>query len=152
MEDRIQINGVWYVKEQPDAKPEPHSVEVTHYQSIVYEDGDYCFKASMLINPETQLPKYSIIGMDIEVTDKTNGRDWTTEYWDSEFFFRGCYERNPESIETLKESLNDAGVENFIAFLQHTVDNGWLHHTAKGKIEYLRGTSEELVEIDILGR
>jgi hypothetical protein len=118
----------------------------------VYEDGDYCFKASMLINPETQLPKYSIIGMDIEVTDKTKGKDWTTEYWDSEFFLRGCYERNPESIETLKESLNDAGVENFIAFLQHTVDNGWLHHTVKGKIEYLRGTSEEVVEVDVLGR
>ena len=152
MEDRIQINGVWYVKEQPDPKPEPHSVEVAHYQSIVYEDSDYCFTARMLINPETQQPKYTIIGMDIEVVDKTKGKDWTTEYWDSEFFLRGCYERNPESIETLKESLNDTGIENFIAFLQHTVDNGWLHHTVKGKIEYLRGTSEEVVEVDVLGR
>jgi hypothetical protein len=103
----------------------------------------------MLIDPETQLPKYSIIGMDIEVTDKTNGRDWTTEYWDSEFFLRGCYERNPESIETLKESLNDTGVENFIAFLQHTVDNGWLHHTIKGKEIYLKGTYED---VDTFGK
>ncbi len=149
MEDRIQINGVWYVKEQPDPKPEPHSVEVAHYQSIVYEDSDYCFTARMLINPETQQPKYTIIGMDIEVVDKTKGKDWTTEYWDSEFFLRGCYERNPESIETLKESLNDTGVENFIAFLQHTVDNGWLHHTIKGKEIYLKGTYED---VDTFGK
>jgi len=152
MEERIQINGVWYVKEQPGAKPEPHSVDVIHTQSIVYEDLDYCFKATITIDPETGQPLYNYIGMDVKVTDKTNGRDWTTEYWDSESFFRGCYERNPESIETLKESLNDAGVENFIAFLQHTADNGWLHHTVKGKVEYLKGTSEELVEIDVLGR
>ena len=149
MEDRIQINGVWYVKEQPDPKPEPHSVEVAHYQSIVYEDSDYCFTARMLINPETQQPKYTIIGMDIEVVDKTKGKDWTTEYWDSEFFLRGCYERNPESIETLKESLNDTGIENFIAFLQHTVDNGWLHHTIKGKEIYLKGTYED---VDTFGK
>ena len=149
MEDRIQINGVWYVKEQPDPKPEPHSVEVAHYQSIVYEDSDYCFTARMLINPETQQPKYTIIGMDIEVVDKTKGKDWTTEYWDSEFFLRGCYERNPESIEVLKESLNDTGVENFIAFLQHTVDNGWLHHTIKGKEIYLKGTYED---VDTFGK
>jgi hypothetical protein len=146
MEDRIQINGVWYVKEQPDPKPEPHSVEVAHYQSIVYEDSDYCFTARMLIDPETQQPKYT---MDIEVVDKTKGKDWTTEYWDSEFFLRGCYERNPESIETLKESLNDTGVENFIAFLQHTVDNGWLHHTIKGKEIYLKGTYED---VDTFGK
>jgi hypothetical protein len=149
MEDRIQINGVWYVKEQPDPKPEPHSVEVAHYQSIVYEDSDYCFTARMLIDPETQQPKYTIIGMDIEVVDKTKGKDWTTEYWDSEFFLRGCYERNPESIETLKESLNDTGVENFIAFLQHTVDNGWLHHSIKGKEIYLKGTYED---VDTFGK
>jgi hypothetical protein len=130
MEERIQINGVWYVKEQPDAKLEPQSVDVTHTQSIIYEDQDYCFEATITIDPETGQPLYDEIGMDVKVTDKTNGKPWIELYWDHGGFFRGCYERNPESIESLKQSLNDAGVENFIAFLQHTMDAGWLYHTA----------------------
>jgi hypothetical protein len=129
MEERIQINGVWYVKEQPDTKPEPHSVEVFHNQSIVYEDRDYCFEATIIIDPETGQPLYDDIGMDVKVTDKTQGNPCMELFWDHEGFFRGCYERNPESIESLKESLNEAGVENFIAFLQHTMDAGWLYHT-----------------------
>jgi len=130
MEDRIQINGVWYVKEQPDTKPEPHSVEVFHNQSIIYEDQDYCFEATIIIDPETGQPLYDEIGMYVKVTDKTQGIPCMELFWDHEGFFRGCYERNPESIESLKESLNEAGVENFIAFLQHTMDAGWLYHTA----------------------
>ena len=130
MEDRIQINGVWYVKEQPDAKLELHSVDVIHTQSIIYEDQDYCFEATIAISPETGQPLYDEIGMDVTVTDKTKGKPWTELFWDHEGFFRGCYERNPESIKSLRENLNAAGVENFIAFLQHTMDAGWLYHTA----------------------
>jgi len=133
MEERIQINGVWYVKEQPDTKPEPHSVDVGHTQSIIYEDQDYCFEAVISIDPETGQPLYDDIGMDVTVTDKTNGKPWIELYWDHGGFFRGCYERNPESIESLKESLNEAGVNNFIAFLQHTMDAGWLYHTKKNE-------------------
>ena len=135
MEERIQINGVWYVKEQPDAKPEPHSVDVIHTQSIIYEDLDYCFEATITIDPEIGQPLYDEIGMSVKVTDKTKGNPWMKMFWDHEGFFRGCYEHNPESIESLKESLNQAGVENFIAFLQHTMDAGWLYHTAYTKLK-----------------
>ena len=135
MEDRIQINGVWYVKEQPDARPEPHSVEVCHTQSIIYEDQDYCFEANIAIDPETGQPLYDEIGMDVTVTDKTQGKPWKELFWDHEGFFRGCYERNPESIEVLSSDLNQGGVSNFIAFLQHTMDFGWLYHTAYTKLK-----------------
>jgi len=139
MEERIQINGVWYVKEQPDVKPEPHSVDVIHTQSIIYEDQDYCFEAVMSINPETGQPLYDEIGMSVKVTDKTKGNPWKELFWDHEGFFIGCYERKPESIESLKESLNQAGVENFIAFLQHTMDAGWLYHTAYTQLGKQKG-------------
>jgi len=148
MEERIQINGVWYVKEQPDAKPEPHSVDVIHTQSIIYEDQDYCFEAGMSIDPETGQPLYDDVGMDVKVTDKTQGKPWKELFWDHEGFFRGCYEHKPRSIESLKESLNEAGVNNFIAFLQHTMDAGWLYHTAYTQLGKQKGVDpSEVIEV-----
>jgi Arc/MetJ family transcription regulator len=47
MEDRIEINGVWYVRETSSTPP-PSIIEIdesllTTTQQIIYEDGDYCF-------------------------------------------------------------------------------------------------------------
>ena len=48
--DRIEINGVWYVKEEyvKEDKLDLTEKDVTFSKSCVYETGDYCWEAVML--------------------------------------------------------------------------------------------------------
>ena len=55
MEDRIQINGTWYVKEQPDPVVEERQVMVFESKHLVYEDNRFCFEAAIDITGNEQL-------------------------------------------------------------------------------------------------
>ena len=50
--DRIQINGKWYVAEQPeeDAKFDPG--DLTYFRGAVYETDSSCFEFTNLTNEE----------------------------------------------------------------------------------------------------
>ena len=120
MEDRIQINGTWYVKEQPDAVAPERQIEVFAYRCLVYEDQRFCFRAIIDIVDSGMLDS-------IEVTDK-RVKPWKEEIWDNLGFFRGCLERNPDSLSPLRvvSGFSDDDVENFIAFLKEIKKRGWL--------------------------
>ena len=94
MEDRIQINGTWYVKEQPDAVAPERQIEVFEYKGLVYEDQRFCFRAIIDIADSGMLDC-------IEVTDK-RVKPWKEDMWDSIFFLHACLERNPDSLTTLR--------------------------------------------------
>ena len=75
MENRIQLNGVWYVRE--DLVPETTTNtkehffdpdDVTNFEACVYETDDYCWEASRLRKNEDGSFYPSI---DIKFTDKT---------------------------------------------------------------------------------
>jgi hypothetical protein len=71
MKDRIQIDGVWYVKEN---KPAP--LDIIFYDSAVYEDNDYCIEASR--NKESKW-------IYLEIDNKTTGEK---EYIDNEEYLK----------------------------------------------------------------
>ena len=123
MEERIQINGTWYVKEQPDAVSPERQVEVFEYKCLVYEDKRFCFEATIDIKDNGILDILDLI----KVTDK-RVKPWTEETWDYLGFFRGCLERNPDSLSPLRvaSGFSDDDVENFIAFLKEIKKRGWL--------------------------
>ena len=58
MKDRIEIDGVWYVKEIQEP------LDIIFYDGAVYEDDNYCIEAS-------KDKEHKII--DIEVIDKNTG-------------------------------------------------------------------------------
>jgi len=120
MEERIQINGTWYVKEQPDAVVPERQVEVLEYKCLLYEDSIFCFEATIDIADSSKLDL-------IKVTDK-RVKPWKEETWDHLGFFRGCLERNPDSLSPLRvvSGFSDDDVENFIAFLKEIQKRGWL--------------------------
>jgi hypothetical protein len=120
MEDRIQINGTWYVKEQPDPVIKERQVEVFESKHLVYEDNRFCFDAAIDITGKGELDS-------IEVIDKRS-KPWKEEMWDSKFFLSGCLSRNPDSLLSLKgdNGFSDDDVENFIAFLKEIEKRGWL--------------------------
>jgi hypothetical protein len=129
MEKRIEINGVWYVREDAindslDILDE-EEMDLTWTEECIYENDDYCFVASRIRRGEGE-EFYPYI--DIKFTDKRHSdrTEWTTEHWDNISWFRGVLENNPESLEHLREALCDKGVKQFKMFLRKLVEVKWL--------------------------
>ena len=129
MENRIEINGVWYVREDAindslDILDE-EEMDLTFSEECVYENDDYCFIASRIKKDDSE-EFYDTI--DIKFTDKRyHGKtEFVEEYWDNNSWFRGILENNPESLEHLREALCDKGVKQFKMFLRKLVEVKWL--------------------------
>ena len=129
MEKRIEINGVWYVREDAindslDILDE-EEMDLTWTEECIYENDDYCFVASRIRRDEGE-EFYPDI--DIKFTDKRyHGKtEFVEEYWDNNSWFRGTLENNPESLEHLREALCDKGVKQFKMFLRKLVEVKWL--------------------------
>ena len=120
MEERIQINGTWYVKEQPDAVALERQIEVFEYKCLVYEDTRFYFKAIIDIADSGKLDC-------IVVTDK-RVKPSKEDMWDGISFLLGCLRRNPDSLTSLRvdDGFSYDDVENFVAFLKEIEKRGWL--------------------------
>ena len=120
--DRIEINGVWYVKEEyvKEDKLDLTEKDVTFSKSCVYETGDYCWEAVMLSkdNGENFYPD-----LDIEFTDKKID---TTEYWDNPDWLNRVLDGDKKEIEEAKKDMSDQGLEDFRTFLKFLRKENWL--------------------------
>lgn len=122
MEDRILVNGVWYVRENTIPEVEIDENELASFQGIVYETIDYAFEATKYEND-----KYGgyLNGIDIKFTDKRD-RPWKEEFWDNNNFFKGIIENNPDSLNDLRNSVCVNGEAQFKAFLKYLQQKQWI--------------------------
>jgi hypothetical protein len=120
MEDRIQINGVWYRREEEITVPKP-KLEITRYEGMITESNLYCFKAEKIYKDLDSDEVYE--GLDIEFTDKRND---SFEDWDNCKWMIAILNNEPEALETLRESVCLQGEVEFKAFLEVLVEKGWL--------------------------
>jgi hypothetical protein len=121
MENRIEINGVWYVKE---ATKKHIELDPTHFDGCVVENEEFCMEATRIFRNDGTPYDDSVT---IECTDKRSSdrKDWETEHWDNNEWLRGVLKNNPESMK----ELPDMGIDNiqFLqTFLQYLTDKGWL--------------------------
>ena len=86
METRIEINGVWYIREDAindslDILDE-EEMDLTWTEECIYENDDYCFVASRIKKDDSE-EFYPDI--DIKFTDKRyHGKtEFVEEYWDN---------------------------------------------------------------------
>jgi len=86
MEDRVQIDGIWYIKEN---KQEP--LDIIFYDGAVYEDDDYCIEAS-------RDKEYNSIS--VEIYDKNTGKK---EYIDNEDYIKGVIKG--DTVDFMNEEL-----------------------------------------------
>jgi len=100
--DRIEINGVWYVREDNTPKTnqfefeldESLEEELAHTEHLSYEDDEYHLELDGLItNKLTE--RVSMISL--RIVDKNNERE---ECWDNENFLKGLVKLEQESIES----------------------------------------------------
>lgn len=122
MEDRIQINGAWYVREQEAALPEV-KIDIIRSESRTIESDKYCFDAIRL--ERSDAPGTYFEGIDIEFTDKRE-KPWKEDYWDNDAWMKGVLINDPESLENLRESVCPQGEAEFKAFLKVLKEDGWL--------------------------
>ena len=130
MNDRIEINGVWYVREDAITdsldRLESEEMYLTFSEECCYETSKYCFVASRIRKDEDEFyPDISIT-----FTDKRSGdRDtWKEEHWDNNNWYKGILEGNPESIKSLNDEteLCREGKRQFKGFLNRLVEEGWI--------------------------
>ena len=118
--DRIEINGVWYVKEDKPTKLDLTEKDVTFTKSCIYETGDYCWEASLISkdNGEEFYPD-----LEIEFTDKKID---TTEYWDNPLWLNKILDGDKKEIKEAKKDMSNQGLEDFTAFLKFLRKENWL--------------------------
>ena len=133
MEDRIQINGIWYRRETDIlTEEEPVDLDPCWSRTIAVENKNLCLEASVScddVDFTISERKY----INIEVTDKRT-RPWKTEHWDSEAWLLGVHKRLPESLDAFKERGDNPSIDPIdgedrrfaIAFIDYLVEIGWV--------------------------
>ena len=123
MEDRIQLNGEWYVREQPNPEPELDITDnIIRFRGISYESDKYVFEATIIRKPGSEFEYYDC---DIEFKDKRT-RPWTEDLWDNPTWVKEVLNDNPESLVELRKSVCPQGEAEFKAFLKILKQEGWL--------------------------
>ena len=122
--ERIEDNGVWYVKETTIKKP-TIELDPTHFEGYVVENDDFCFEATRIFKDDG-VPYDDCV--DIECTDKRfeNHKDWKVEHWDSTSWMRGILNNDANSWKELPDMGKNENTEFLQALLQFLTDKGWL--------------------------
>jgi hypothetical protein len=123
--DRIQINGVWYIKEESIQNKIKIKDDVLVYcQTLLYETSNYCWEATKIYKNDW---KTLYDGVNIKFTNKKGERkDWEKEYWDNNNWFREVYENNEDSLKEAHETMNKEGIAHFQAFIGKLIEKEWL--------------------------
>ena len=118
--DRIQINGVWYVRETQEQ--EIILDDLTKTLNIIYENENYSWEATRIYKDDGET-FYDTF--DIEFTDK-RVKPWKTDLWDNNAWMRGILINDPVSLEHLRESVCPQGEAELKAFLTKLKEEEWL--------------------------
>jgi len=121
MQDRIEINGVWYIREDL-SNNQKENIEVTYSMSCQYEDDDYFWEATRLLK-EDGITYYPDI--DIKFTDKRT-KPWKEDHWDSNPWMISVMNNDPEALKDARECMCPSGVKTFQLFLNKLKEEGWL--------------------------
>lgn len=120
MENRLKINDVWYVKEQPDK--EKQFFPVVKFEGLLYESDLYVFEATRLYNEEELSFNNSIA---IDFKDKRQF-PWKEEFWDNENWFLDVLNDHPDTKEILNETLCKEGLIQFKSVIKNLIEEKWL--------------------------
>lgn len=129
METRIEINGIWYIREDSINDPidyiESEELDFTWTENCIFEDNSYAFEVSRTRKCE-DCEFYPDIMITLTIKKGRDRSNWGTEYLDNNNWFIGVLENNPESLKELDSILCNDGKRIFKLILKKLVDIGWL--------------------------
>ena len=134
MEDRIQVNGVWYVKETTKAVSESVSMttidefDVTRSLARVWENDDWVFEAKILLAPDGTELEDTWGDCWLTITEKVGhtNASWVEHSIDNPTWMLGVYEGDPLSMREANKMMTSDGIRLFRGFLSLLIKNGWL--------------------------
>ena len=133
MEDRIEVDGVWYIKEEvATSKFEKVTISKLEpgikYDGFVFESNLYAFDCTRIYDEDGNL--YKDGNVSIKFTDKSKysglGNEETQEYWDNVDWMRALLINEPESIEEAMESLCSQGLVELKEVLLQLRAEAWI--------------------------
>jgi len=126
MEERIQVNGVWYVRETPETEIEDK--EITVSMERIWESSDWCFIAAVIMEDGAETLDDHYPDPYIKITDKRSDdrEDWVEDEIDNPLFMFGVLEGQSDSMKDANQMFDKQGLEEFRAFLLHLIKVGWL--------------------------
>jgi hypothetical protein len=117
-QNRIQINGVWYIRED-QAQENAIELDPIKFEGVVVENNEFCFEAT-----RTRKDSYSYYDdIAIKFTDK-RVKPWREDNWDSNSWMKGVLDNNPDFLKELPDI--GEGTKFLQAFLQYLKDEEWL--------------------------
>jgi len=130
MEDRIQINGVWYAKEEEliaELHIESHLETGVKYDGMVFESDLYAFDCTRIYDDNGCL--YKDGNVSIKFTDKSVIHDIEKfqEHWSNEAWMQGVIEDDVEAIEAAMESLCSQGLVELKEVLTTLRADAWIN-------------------------
>jgi hypothetical protein len=129
MKERIQVNGIWYVREtNPTSEIEIKEKDITFSMERIWESSDWCFVATVIMKDDAETLDDHYPDPYIKITDKrpADRKDWIEDDVDNPNFMFGVLEGNPESMIDANEMFDKQGLEEFRAFLLYLNSIGWL--------------------------
>ena len=111
MQDRIEINGVWYVRE--DAK-ESEVVDVIESRSMTVENDQYYFCFEQITNKKGEFGFSSIV-----IKDKWASKE---ETWDNEVYLKKLI----EGLDSADDALDKDGLTLLTELFKQVKEKGWL--------------------------
>ena len=125
MENRIQIDGVWYVRENEVKPVEIKPEDVVHTMSCVWESGEWLFDARVCLRNDD--PKDYYPSPTIDITGKRGDLDERVRIdADNPNWMWGVLENSPESMKDAHNIFDAEGLASFKGFLNYLIDKGWL--------------------------
>jgi len=123
MKDRIEINGVWYVKETNSTPTLTPKLEPSiSFEGLVFESDLYCFEVTRLRDDDGEFYDKQC---DIKFIDK-NLKDTEPEYWDNSEWMVEFLKDDPEAIEEAEKSLCPQGMLEFKSVVKELSEKGWI--------------------------
>lgn len=116
MEDRIQLNGVWYVKEArevPIVEPEFESPIKGYFAE--YEHHNFKFEE---MDCNGSLEAYIMVDH--------RGKPKDEEVWDAPDYWFNVLAGHPDSLGYLNNDLGEQGAKEFIHFLNTLVEKQYI--------------------------
>jgi len=121
-EDRIQINGTWYVKEEMPTQTEPQYLIYT--QQCLLE-LDYCMFEAIRIYSDYNNNVFYGSGVDIKYTNKQTKVE---DCWDNNEWMKRLYDGDRETFNEASDTLNKFEIEQLRMFIGTLIENKWLNY------------------------
>jgi hypothetical protein len=123
MKDRIEINGVWYVKETNSTPTFTPKLEPSiSFEGLVFESDLYCFEVTRLRDDDGEFYDKQC---DIKFIDK-NLKDTEPDHWDNSEWMVEFLKDDPEAIEEAEKCLCPQGIVEFKAVVKELSEKGWI--------------------------